>query len=240
MANAKLTPHGRRPLIVGLTGSIGMGKSETGRMFAELGIPVYDADAAVHALYELGGAAVGPVAKAFPGSLREGRIDRAVLSRRVAGDDAAFKRLENIVHPLVARARERFLADAERKGAEIVVLDIPLLYETGGEKRVDAVVVVSAPADTQRERVLARPGMTPEKLEAIHTRQVPDAEKRAKADFVIETGKGLEHAMDAVKRVVTELRLQASRMNIRPQGAKAKAKPKSHARSRSGHRNDRA
>jgi dephospho-CoA kinase len=232
-------PGARKPLVVGLTGSIGMGKSETAKMFAELGVPVYDADAAVHALYELGGAAVGPVAKAFPGSLRDGRIDRAVLSRRVAGDEAAFRRLENIVHPLVTRARERFLVEAERKGAELVVLDIPLLYETGGEKRVDAVIVVSAPAETQRERVLARPGMTAEKLEAIHTRQVPDAEKRAKADFVIETGKGMDHAKEAVRRVVAELRSQANRMNIRPQGAKAKAKPRSHARSRPGHRNDR-
>ena len=233
MASSRFAPHRKRPLVVGLTGSIGMGKTETARMFAELGIPVYDADAAVHALYELGGAAVGPVAKAFPGSLREGRIDRAVLSRRVAGDDAAFRRLEHIVHPLVAEARERFLLDAERKGADMVVLDIPLLYETGGEKRMDAVVVVSAPAETQRERVLARPGMTLDKLEAIHARQVPDAEKRTKADFIIETGKGLEHAAEAVKRVVAELRARANRLNLRPQGTKAK--PKSHARSRSRH-----
>ncbi len=240
MANARLAPNRRKPFLVGLTGSIGMGKSETAKMFAELGIPVYDADAAVHALYELGGAAVGPVAKAFPGSLREGRIDRAVLSRRVANDEGAFKRLEHIVHPLVAEARERFLADAERKGAELVVLDIPLLFETGGEKRMDAIVVVSAPSDQQRERVLARPGMTLEKLEAIHARQVPDAEKRAKADFVIETGKGLEHALEAVKRVAAELRNRAGRVTIRPQISKDGAKPKSHARSRTRHRNDRA
>jgi dephospho-CoA kinase len=235
VVSAKLNPNKKRPFIVGLTGSIGMGKSETARMFAELGIPVYDADAAVHALYELGGAAVGPVAKAFPGSLREGRIDRAVLSRRVANDEAAFRRLEHIVHPLVADARERFLREAERKGAELVVLDIPLLYEIGGEKRMDAVIVVSAPPETQRERVLARPGMTLEKLEAIHARQVPDAEKRAKADFVIETGKGLEHAAEAVKRVAQELHARANRLNLRPQAAKAKPRTKSHARSRSRH-----
>ncbi len=224
MANAKVFQH--KPFVIGLTGSIGMGKSETAKIFAELGIPVYDADAAVHALYELGGAAVGPVAKAFPGSLRDGRIDRAVLSRRVAGDEAAFRRLENIVHPLVAEAQRRFLDDAERKGAEFVVLEIPLLYETGGEKRMDAVIVVSAPHHVQRERVMARPGMTPEKLETIHARQVPDAEKRAKADFVIDTGKGIEHASEAVKRAIAALRARAARPHITP---KAKAKPKSHA-----------
>jgi dephospho-CoA kinase len=222
----------RKPLVVGLTGSIGMGKTETAKMFAELGIPVYDADAAVHALYELGGAAVGPVAKAFPGSLREGRIDRAVLSRRVADDEAAFRRLEHIVHPLVAEAQRQFLNEAEKKGAEIVVLDIPLLYESGGDKRMDAVVVVSAPHHVQRERVLARPGMTLDKLEAIHARQVPDAEKREKADFVIETGKGLEHALESVKRVVATLRARAARPHITH---KAKAKPKAHARSRPRH-----
>ena len=240
MANAKLGANRQRPFVVGLTGSIGMGKSETARMFGELGIPVYDADAAVHALYELGGAAVGPVAKAFPGSLRDGRIDRAVLSRRVANDEGAFKRLEHIVHPLVAASRERFLAEAERKGAELVVLDIPLLFETGDEKRMDAVIVVTASADQQRERVLSRPGMTLEKLEAIHARQVPDAEKRAKADFVIETGKGLEHALEAVKRVAAELRNRAGRVTIRPQISKQGAKPKSRARSSTRHRNDRA
>ncbi|MGQ0740738.1 MAG: dephospho-CoA kinase [Alphaproteobacteria bacterium] len=222
-------------LVVGLTGSIGMGKTETAKLFAQEGIPVYDADTAVHALYERGGAAVGPVAKAFPGSLRDGRIDRTILSRRVASDDAAFRRLENIVHPLVAQARERFLAEAQRKGAEIVVLDIPLLFETGGEKHMDAVVVVTAPADVQRERVLARPGMTLEKLEAIHARQVPDSEKRAKADFVVDTGKGHAHAAEAVKEIVAELRARANRMNIRPQAMKARPRARSHARNRSRH-----
>lgn len=237
MANTSRLARRREPFVVGLTGSIGMGKSETAKMFSALGVPLYEADAAVHALYELGGAAVGPVAKAFPGSLREGRIDRAVLARRVSGDEAAMRRLENIVHPLVAQARQRFLDAAEKKGVELVVLDIPLLFETGGEKLVDAVVVVSAPEHVQRERVLSRPGMTPEKLEALHARQVPDAEKRAKADFVIETGKGLEHTREAVKRVVSALRAQAARPGARIAATTAKTNLRSHARNRSRHRN---
>src|SRR5262249_18374881 len=151
---------------------------------------------------------------------------RNVLSRRVANDDAAFRRLENIVHPLVMEARRKFLIDAEKRGSEIVVLDIPLLYETGGEKQVDVVIVVTAPSDIQRERALARPGMTPDKLDAIHARQVPDAEKREKANFIVETGKGREHAMEAVKRVVATLRSQAAKPHIT-----TKAKAKTHARS---------
>lgn len=194
------------PFLVGLTGSIGMGKSETARMFARLGIPAYDADAAVHALYAPGGGAVAPIGEAFPGTVANGAVDRAALAARVTGDPAAFKRLEAIVHPLVAALQRDFLDKAGSSGEPLVVLDIPLLFETGGENRVDAVVVVSAPAEVQRARVLARPGMTEEKFAAILARQVPDAEKRAKADFVIETGKGLDHAFAQVKEVAAALR----------------------------------
>jgi dephospho-CoA kinase len=201
-----------QPFKVGLTGSIGMGKTETAKMFARLGIPVYDADATVHALYDAGGAAVAPIAEAFPDAVQAGRVDRAKLSRLVAGNEAAFKRLEAIVHPLALRAQQDFLAAARDRGETLVVLDIPLLFETGGEKRMDAVVVVSAPAQIQRERVLKREGMTEEKLAVIHARQVPDSEKRAKADFVIETDKGLEQAFEAVRNVVAELRKRAEKI----------------------------
>jgi dephospho-CoA kinase len=192
-----------RPYLVGLTGSIGMGKSETAKLFARLGIAVYDSDAAVHRLYEPGGAAVAAIAKAFPGTVKDGRVDREELSRHLAADKAAFKTLEAIVHPLVARDQASFLEQAA--GAEMVVLDIPLLFETGGHGRMDAVVVVSAPQGVQRERVLARPGMTPDKLDQILARQMPDAEKRAKAHFVVETDKGLDHAFEQVKAVVAAL-----------------------------------
>ena len=193
-------------LLIGLTGSIGMGKSETARMFARLGLPVYDADAAVHKLYAAGGAAVAPIEAAFPGVSKDGAIDRAALSARVLNDRDAMKRLETIIHPLVGQAQMEFLLAAERDGAPMVVLDIPLLFETGGETRVDVTVVVSAPAETQRERVLARPGMTPEKFEAILAKQVPDAEKRAKAHFVVETGLGLEHAFAQTSAIVAALK----------------------------------
>ncbi len=183
-----------------------MGKTETAKMFRALGVPVYDADAAVHQLYEAGGAAVEPIAEAFPGTVRDGRVDRALLSARVAGDEAAFRRLEAIVHPLVAKMRADFIARAGRQGEPLVVLDIPLLFETQGDREMDAVVVVSAPGEVQRERVLRRAGMTAEKLEAIQARQMPDAEKRAKADFVIETDKGLAHAFAQVEAVVAALR----------------------------------
>ncbi len=201
--------RGSRPFIAGLTGSIGMGKSETAKLFAKLGIPVHDSDAAVHALYAKDGAAVGPVGTAFPGVVLEGAIDRSKLMHRLRDDEAAFKKLESIVHPLVLEARAKFLAEAAKRGDELVILDVPLLFEAKLTKDVDAIVVVSAPAHIQRERVLQRPGMTLEKLEAIHARQVPDAEKRAQADFVIETDKGLEHAFDQVKRVAAELRARA-------------------------------
>jgi dephospho-CoA kinase len=193
-----------RPLLIGLTGSIGMGKTETARMFARLGIPVYDSDAAVHRLYEPGGAAVAEIQKVFPGAVMGGRVDRALLSKQLAGDNAAFKRLEAIVHPLVAEDQRRFM-DAARD-AEMVVQDVPLLFETGGHRRMDAVVVVSAPEELQRRRVLERPGMTAEKLDHILARQMPDVEKRAKAHFVVETDKGLDHAFEQVKAIVAALK----------------------------------
>ena len=182
-----------------------MGKTQTGKLFARLGIPVLDADAVVRALYELDGEAVEPISQAFPGAVKDGRVDRGELAARLAGNDAAFQRLEAIVHPLVRAARERFLRAAEQRGDPLVVLDIPLLFETGAEKSVDAVVVVSAAPDIQKQRVLARPGMTPEKWQMLHARQIPDAEKRAKADFVIEADKGLEQAFLEVRRVAAEL-----------------------------------
>ena len=198
-----------RPLKAGLTGSIGMGKTETGKMFARLGVTVHDSDAAVHALYDRGGLAVAPIAKAFPEAVREGKVDREALARAVTGDDAAFERLEAIVHPLVCKVQRDFLKVASSRGEDLVVLDIPLLFETGAEEDMDAVIVVSAPKEVQRKRVLARPGMSLEKLGAIVTRQVPDAQKRAKADFVVETGKGLDHAFEQVKRIVETLRRRA-------------------------------
>jgi dephospho-CoA kinase len=194
-----------RPFLVGLTGSIGMGKSETARMFARLGIAVYDADAAVHRLYEKGGAAVPEIETAFPGTVVDGKVDRGLLAKALAARSDGFKTLEAIVHPLVGKAQRSFLEQAAKDGAELVVLDIPLLFETGGEARMDAVVVVSAPADLQRERVLQRQGMTAEKLDQILSRQTPDAEKRAKAHFVVETDKGLEHAFEQVKGVVAAI-----------------------------------
>lgn len=189
---------------LGLTGSIGMGKSATAVMFAAEGAPVYDADAAVHALYGVGGAAVVPVSAAFPGVAPEGFIDRALLGQRVLGDPEALKRLEAIVHPLVGRHRLDFFTSAG--DAPVVVLDIPLLFETGGERMVDAVAVVSAPADVQRARVLARPGMTVEKLDAILARQTPDADKRDRADFIVDTGQGFDHARERVRDILATLR----------------------------------
>jgi dephospho-CoA kinase len=197
-------------LILGLTGSIGMGKSTTSAMFQAEGVPVYDSDAAVHALYATGGAAVAPVEAAFPGVVVDGAIDRAKLSAAVVGNSEALAQLEAIVHPLVGAHRIGFFEKAEAEGRDIVVLDIPLLYETGGEKKVDKVVVVSAAADVQRQRVLARPDMTPEKFEAMLARQTPDAEKRARADFVIDTGQGLDHARKQVRDLLTLLRTSRS------------------------------
>lgn len=193
-------------IVLGLTGSIGMGKSTTAAMFQDAGVPVYDADAAVHALYAAGGAAGPLLEAAFPGVTRDGAVDRAALGARVLGDADALRRLEAIVHPLVGHSRAGFFEAATAAGADVMVLDIPLLFETGGERNVDAVVVVSAPAEVQRERVLARPGMTEEKLAAILARQLPDGEKRARADYVIDTGQGLEAARARVTEVLTAVR----------------------------------
>lgn len=196
---------------IGLTGSIGMGKSTTAQMFREAGVPVYDADAAVADLYVRGGAAVEPLEAAFPGVTRDGAVDREALRLRVLGDDAAMTRLNAVVHPLLGRDRLAFHAQAEASGADILVFDIPLLFETGGERNMDAVVVVTAPAEVQRVRVLAREGMTPERLDAILARQTPDAQKRERADFVIDTGQGLEAARAAVARVLAAVRGPAFR-----------------------------
>lgn len=192
--------------IIGLTGSIGMGKSTTAAMFREAGIPVYDADAAVHALYDVGGAAVGPVGEAFPGVVKDGRVDREELRQRVLGQPDELKRLNAIVHPLVGLDRVGFLKQAEADGCDWVVFDVPLLFETGGHANVDAIVVVSAPPEMQRERVLARPGMTPDRLDAILAQQTPDAEKRARAHYVVDTGQGLEAARAQVTDIVAKLR----------------------------------
>ena len=193
-------------LIIGLTGSIGMGKSTTALMFARRGVPVCDADALVHGLYDSGGSAVEPVTAEFPEANVDGRIDRERLSRLVVGRPEQMRRLEKIVHPLVAQAQAGFLHACAARGEEMVVLDIPLLLESAGPRRVDVVVVVSAPAALQRERVLARPGMTTEKFEAILAKQVPDDIKRARADFVIDTSQGLDQADRQVEAIINKLR----------------------------------
>jgi len=196
---------------LGLTGSIGMGKSTTAAMFREAGVPVYDADAAVADLYLTGGAAVEPLEAAFPGVTRDGAVDREALRQRVLGDDAAMARLNAVVHPLLGKDRVEFFARAEAAGADMVVLDIPLLFETGGDTNMDAVVVASAPAAMQRERVLARPGMSPERLDAILARQMADAEKRARAHFVVDTSRGLEAAREQVAEIIAVMRDPARR-----------------------------
>lgn len=192
-------------LKVALTGSIGMGKSTVGGMFTALGVPLFDADASVHKLYAKGGAAVEPLRAAFPQAVIDDAVDRDVLSTLVLGKPDEIRRLESIVHPLVGQMRQQFLADAERRGVPFVILDIPLLFEGGGQSRVDKVIVVSAPADMQRARVLARPGMTEEKFAAILARQVPDDEKRRQADFVIDTGLPLQQTETQVRDLVTRL-----------------------------------
>ncbi|MEN6541416.1 dephospho-CoA kinase [Parvibaculum sp.] len=199
-------------LLIGLTGSIGMGKSETAKMFARLGVPVYDADVAVHALYAKGGAAVAPLREVFPTSVIDDAVDRTELSRCVLGNPEAMKQLEAIVHPLVGQAQIEFLKKAAAEGHHAVLLDIPLLYETGGEKRVDVVVVVSAPYHIQEQRVLARPGMDAAKFAAIHAKQVPDVEKRRRADFIVETDKGLDHAFEEVKKIVETLKTREGKV----------------------------
>lgn len=195
--------------ILGLTGSIGMGKSTTAKMFEEAGVPVYDADATVHLLYE--GEAVAAIEAAFPGTTVNGKVDRALLSPRVVHDAEAMKRLESIVHPMLRAHHQKFLDDAETSGAPVAVVDIPLLYETGGENRVDAVVVVTTAPDVQRARILAREGMTPEKLDAILAKQLPDAEKRKRADFVVDTS----HGLDPVRIRIREILEQVAKLPIR-------------------------
>jgi dephospho-CoA kinase len=189
-------------LLLGLTGSIGMGKSTTAKLFAEAGVPVYDADAAVHMLYE--GEAVPAIEAAFPGTTADGKVDRNKLSARVVHDPAAIKQLEQIVHPMLGASRQKFLDEAERSGAPVAVVDVPLLFETGGEKRVDAVVVVTTTPEIQRRRILARDNITSEKLDAILARQLPDAEKRRRADFVVDTSHGLDPVRTRIRDILTE------------------------------------
>jgi dephospho-CoA kinase len=189
--------------VLGLTGSVGMGKSTAAQFFRDEGVPVHDADAAVHRLYE--SEALAPIEAAFPGTTENGKVDRIKLANRVLGDPAALRRLEEIVHPLVRAEEERFLTEARKNGAPVAVLDIPLLFETGGEKRCDAVVVVSAPPDVQRARVMTRPGMTMEKFETILAKQMPDAEKRARADFVVDSGQGLAAARQQVREILAQI-----------------------------------
>lgn len=193
-------------IIIGLTGSIGMGKSTVAAMFAEEGAPSFNSDAAVHTLYAPGGAAVAPVEAAFPGVTKDGAIDRVALSARVVGKPEEIKRLEAIVHPLVRQEQMQFLQDQRDAGADFVVLDIPLLFEGSGAKFVDKTVVVSAPAEIQRARVLARPGMSVEKFEAILALQMPDAEKRTLADFVIDTSASFDDTRTQVRAVLDALR----------------------------------
>ena len=191
-------------IVIGLTGSLGMGKSTTARMFAEAGLAVNDADAVVHDLYR--SEAVEPIGKAFPGSIADGSVDRQELARQLAADTSRFKDLEAIVHPLVRQREAQFVQARQAAGDDMIVLDIPLLFEVGGEKRVDVVVVVTCDPRIQRERVLARPGMTVEKFELILARQVPDQVKRRKADFLIDTGEGMEAARSRVDEIIAALR----------------------------------
>jgi dephospho-CoA kinase len=191
---------GKRPFVLCLTGSLGMGKSTAARFFAEAGVPVHDSDAIVHALYE--GEAVAAIARAFPGSTSGGKIDRSKLAALVLNDSAALVRLEAIVHPLVSQARERFLAEQAVKGTPVVVVDVPLLFETGIERGCDAVVVVSTSAEQQRRRVLERPGMSEEKFAAILKKQMPDAEKRRRADFIVDSSGDFDHARAQVRDIL--------------------------------------
>lgn len=189
-------------IVLGLTGSIGMGKSTTAKLFMEAGVPVYDADATVHKIYE--GEAAPLVEQAFPGTTVDGKVDRQKLSARVVHDAAAMKQLESIVHPLLRSHHQTFLDDAERSGAPVAVVDVPLLYETGGETRVDAVVVVTTTPEVQRARILARDNMDEAKLDAILARQLPDAEKRKRADFVVDTSHGLDPVRDRIRDILVE------------------------------------
>src|ERR1700742_4028737 len=193
-------------IVLGLTGSIGMGKSTTAKLFAEAGVPVYDADATVHQIYQ--GEAAPVIEAAFPGTTVNGKVDRKKLSAKVVHDPAAMKQLEALVHPMLRAHHQKFLDDAERSGAPIVVVDIPLLFETGGEKRVDAVVVVTTSPEIQRERILARDNMTAEKLDYILARQMPDAEKRKRAHFIVDTS----HGLDPVRGRIRDILAEAARM----------------------------
>jgi len=189
-------------IVLGLTGSIGMGKSTTAKLFADAGVPVYDADATVHQIYQ--GEAAPVIEAAFPGTTVDGRVDRGKLSAKVVHNPAAMKQLEALVHPMLRAHHQKFLDDAERSGAPVAVVDIPLLFETGGEKRVDAVVVVTTSPEIQRERILARDNMTAEKLDHILARQMPDAEKRKQADFVVDTSDGLDPVRSRIRDILAE------------------------------------
>ena len=195
--------------ILGLTGSIGMGKSTTAKLFAEAGVPVYDADATVHKIYE--GEAVPAIEAAFPGTTADGKVDRAKLAAKVVHEPAAMKQLEAIVHPMLRAYHQKFLDDAEKSGATVAVVDVPLLFETGGDKRVDAVVVVTTSSENQRERILARGTMTSEALDSILARQMPDAEKRRRADFIVDTS----HGLDPVRERIRDILDQAVKMPLR-------------------------
>jgi dephospho-CoA kinase len=201
-------------LIIGLTGSIGMGKTTAAGQFARRGVPVFDADAEVHRLYA--GKAIPAISRAFPNAVREGQVDRALLAAEVAGAPEKLRRLETIVHPMVAESEIEFLRSAEKGGAEFAVLEIPLLFEVGADCRVDATVVVSAPADMQRERALSRPGMTPDKLDQLLARQMPDAEKRARADFVVDSGASLDDMQNQIDKILDSLRGREGRVMERP------------------------
>jgi dephospho-CoA kinase len=192
--------------VLGLTGSIGMGKSTTAKLFAEAGVPVYDADATVHKVYA--GEAAPVIEAAFPGTTVDGKVDRARLSAKVVGDPEAIRRLEQIVHPMLRTYHQKFLDDAERSGAGVAVVDVPLLFETGGDKRVDAVVVVTTSPEIQRARILARGTMTDAALDALLSRQMPDAEKRQRADFVVDTS----HGLDPVRLRISDILAQVVKM----------------------------
>jgi dephospho-CoA kinase len=189
--------------VLGLTGSMGMGKSTTAKLFAEAGVPVYDADATVHKVYE--GEAAPAIEAAFPGTTADGKVDRAKLSAKVVGDPQAIRRLESIVHPMLRSYHQKFLDEAEQKGVPVAVVDVPLLFETGGDKRVDAVVVVSTSPAIQRQRILARGTMTEEALDALLARQMPDAEKRKRADFVVDTSHGIDPVRARIRDILAEV-----------------------------------
>ena len=196
-----------KPYVIGLTGGIGMGKSETAKLFATEGVAVHDSDAAIARLYGKGSAAVEAIAEVFPGTVKEDAVDRAALSARVVNDPAALARLEQLVHPLVAQARQDFLENAT---APIILFDIPLLFEIGADREMDAVVVASAPEQVRRARVLERPGMTAEKFESLKARQMDDTSKRQQAHYVVMTDKGLEHAREQVKMILADIRKKLS------------------------------